>query len=95
VSERKGKLQLTKLEVEREGRRRQQDRARLYLALSTLTATIDPEDFVEVLADVAEINARHAVGRGQGRRARERWRRLAEVLQAGRGGLSEAGGRAA
>jgi len=60
--------------------RRQSDRARAYLALSRLTATIRAADFIEVLADVATINARSAVARGFGRGDRDEWRRLTEAL---------------
>lgn len=64
-----------------EGDRRQRDRARAYLMLSSLTATVSAADFIETLADVCEANARHAVSRGHTRRERERWCRLGELLE--------------
>ena len=62
---------------------RQRDRARIYLALSTLsgTTTATARDFIEALADVASLNARHAVSRGHTEEERDEWRRLAQVLQ--------------
>ncbi len=64
-----------------EGTKRQQDRARVFLALSSLTMNIKPYDFIDILADVAGINARDPVGRQQGARVREEWQRLANVLE--------------
>jgi hypothetical protein len=64
-------------------KQRQRDRARIFLALSTLsgTTTATARDFIEALADVASLNARHAVRRGDTEEERAEWRRLAEVLQ--------------
>ncbi len=56
--------------------RLQAARARCYLLLSSLTATLPFDCFIEVLRDVAETNAR-----GQVCGDREAWERLAAALR--------------
>lgn len=64
-----------------EADRLQRERGRVYYALSDFTAKISARDFIDVLADVATMNANFAEERQLGKRESDEWRRLAEVLE--------------